>query len=83
MAMPIPPMRKLTGSVRIVNVRSLFEQRDNSSWSIGLQSLEKALILPIFPPIDSTNELSRIQREILLDSKMVFRKMDFRVAVVG
>lgn len=81
--MPIPPLRRLTGSVRIVNVRSLFEQRDNSSWSIGLQSLEKALILPIFLPIDSTNELSRIQREILLDSKMVFQKMDFRVAVVG
>lgn len=81
--MPIPPLRRLTGSVRIVNVRSLFEQRDNSSWSIGLQSLEKASILPIFLPIDSTNELSRIQREISLDSKMVFRKMDFRVAVVG
>lgn len=81
--MPIPPLRRLTDSVRIVNVRSLFEQRDNSSWSIGLQSLKKALILPIFLPIDSTNELSRIQREILLDSKMVFRKMDFRVAVVG
>lgn len=81
--MPIPPLQRLTGSVRIVNVRSLFEQRDNSSWSIGLQSLEKALILPIFLPIDSTNELSRIQREILLDGKMVFRKMDFRVAVVG
>lgn len=81
--MPIPPLRRLTGSVRIVNVRSLFEQRDNSSWSIGLQSLEKASILPIFLPIDSTNELSRIQREISLDGKMVFRKMDFRVAVVG
>lgn len=80
--MPIPPLRRLTGSVRIVNVRSLFEQRDNSSWSIGLQSLEKASILPIFLPIDSTNELSRIQREISLDGKMVFRKMDFRVAVV-
>lgn len=83
MTMPIPPLRRLTGSVRIVNVRSLFEQRDNSSWSIGLQSLEKASILPIFLPIDSTNELSRIQREISLDGKMVFRKMDFRVAVVG
>lgn len=81
--MPIPPLRRLTGSVRIVNVHSLFEQRDNSSWSIGLQSLEKASILPIFLPIDSTNELSRIQREISLDGKMVFRKMDFRVAVVG
>lgn len=81
--MPIPPLRRLTGSVRIVNVRSLFEQRDNNSWSIGLQSLEKASILPIFLPIDSTNELSRIQREISLDGKMVFRKMDFRVAVVG
>lgn len=81
--MPIPPLRRLTGSVRIVNVRSLFEQRDNSSWSIGLQSLGKASILPIFLPIDSTNELSRIQREISLDGKMVFRKMDFRVAVVG
>lgn len=81
--MPIPPLRRLTGSVKIVNVRSLFEQRDNSSWSIGLQSLEKASILPIFLPIDSTNELSRIQREISLDGKMVFRKMDFRVAVVG